>query len=41
MNYTQNLINEFGHHYSLNKSGEMPAKDIEEVFDRLKEWLNN
>ena len=31
---------EFGHHYALNKSGEIPAKDREEVFIRLKEWLN-
>ena len=31
---------EFGHHYALHKSGEMPAKDKEEVFVQLKEWLN-
>lgn len=31
---------EFGHHYALNKSGVIPAKDKEEVFIRLKEWLN-
>ena len=31
---------EFGHHYALNKSGIIPAEDKEEVFIRLKEWLN-
>ena len=31
---------EFGHHYALNKSGVIPAKDKEEVFFRLKEWLD-
>ena len=31
---------EFGHHYALNKSGAMPAEDKEEVFNRLKDWLN-
>ena len=31
---------EFGHHYALNKHGEIPAKDREEVFRRLKEWLD-
>ena len=31
---------EFGHHYALKKSGVIPAKDMEEVFIRLKEWLN-
>ena len=31
---------EFGHHYALNKSGVIPAKDKEVVFIRLKEWLN-
>ena len=31
---------EFGHHYSLNKNGEIPAEDKEEVFVRLIEWLN-
>ena len=31
---------EFGHHYALNKRGEIPAKDREEVFRRLKEWLD-
>jgi diadenosine tetraphosphate (Ap4A) HIT family hydrolase len=31
---------EFGHHYTLNKSGVIPAEDKEEVFIRLKEWLN-
>ena len=31
---------EFGHHYALNKSGVLPAEDKEEVFVRLKEWLN-
>ena len=31
---------EFGHHYALRKSGDIPAEDREEVFIRLKEWLN-
>lgn len=31
---------EFGHHYGLNKSAVIPVNDREEVFDRLKEWLN-
>ena len=31
---------EFGHHYALNKNGRIPDKDKEEVFIRLKEWLN-
>ena len=32
--------NEFGHHYALHKCGTIPAKDKEEVFTRLKEWLS-
>ena len=31
---------EFGHHYALNKSEELSVEDREEVFTRLKEWLN-
>ena len=31
---------EFGHHYAQKKSGKIPAEDMEEVFSRLKEWLN-
>ena len=31
---------EFGHHYAVNKSGAISVKDKEEVFARLKEWLN-
>ena len=31
---------EFGHHYALNKSGAIPAQDKEELFARLKEWLD-
>ena len=31
---------EFGHHYALNKSGAIPVEDREEVFSRLKKWLN-
>ncbi|MBO4653332.1 MAG: HIT family protein [Lachnospiraceae bacterium] len=31
---------EFGHHYALKKSGEMPAEDKNEVFRRLREWLD-
>ncbi len=34
------IDNEFGHHYALNKSGVLPAEGKEEVFIRLKEWLN-
>ena len=30
----------FGHHYALHRSGEIPAEDREEVFIRLKAWLN-
>ncbi|MBE6111324.1 MAG: HIT family protein [Erysipelotrichaceae bacterium] len=32
---------EFGHHYALHKSGAIPAEDKEEVFNRLKKWLNS
>ena len=32
--------NEFGHHYALNKSRTIHPEDKEEVFTRLKEWLN-
>ena len=31
---------EFGHHYALNKNVVIPVKDKEEVFRRLKGWLN-
>ena len=31
---------EFGHHYAPHKSGRIPAEDKEEVFIRLKEWLD-
>ena len=31
---------EFGHHYALKKPGTIPVKDREEVFSRLKEWLD-
>lgn len=31
---------EFGHHYVLNKGAVIPVKDKEEVFSRLKGWLN-
>ena len=31
---------EFGHHYALDKSGDISPEDKEEVFIRLKEWLN-
>ncbi|MBQ3385876.1 MAG: hypothetical protein IJG53_00985, partial [Eggerthellaceae bacterium] len=30
----------FGHHYAVDKSGSIPVKDKEEVFARIKEWLN-
>ena len=32
---------EFGHHYAQNKSGSIPMKDKEEVFARIKGWLNS
>ncbi len=32
---------EFGHHYALKKSREIPVQDKEEVFMRLKAWLNS
>ena len=31
----------FGHHYALRQRGEIPAEDREELFIRLKEWLNH
>jgi len=31
---------EFGHHYAVNKSGSISVKDKEELFARLKEWLD-
>ena len=31
---------EFGHHYALKKPETIPVKDREEVFSRLKEWLD-
>ena len=31
---------EFGHHYSTKRSGAIPVNDMEEVFIRLKEWLD-
>ncbi|MBR0137329.1 MAG: hypothetical protein IJM15_02860 [Erysipelotrichaceae bacterium] len=31
---------EFGHHYALKKNWVIPAEDREEVFIRMKEWLN-
>ena len=34
------IDSEFGHHYALDKSGAIPDEDREEVFIRLKEWLN-
>ena len=34
------IDSEFGHHYAMNKSRSIPAEDKEEVFARLKEWLN-
>ncbi len=30
----------FGHHYELNKNTAIPAADKEEVFSRLKRWLD-
>ena len=32
---------EFGHHYAVKKFGKIPAKDREELFTRIKEWLNS
>ena len=35
------IDSEFGHHYTLNKkNGAISGKDKEEVYIRLKEWLN-
>ena len=34
------IDSEFSHHYALKKSWVIPAEDKEEVFIRLKEWLN-
>ena len=34
------IDSEFGHHYALNKNGAISAEDKEEVFTRLKEWMN-
>ncbi len=34
------IDSEFGHHYSVNKSGAIAVKDKEWVFARLKDWLN-
>ncbi len=34
------IDSEFGHHYAVDKSGSISAKDKEEVFIQLKEWLN-
>ena len=31
---------EFGHHYALHKSGQIPVEDRKEVFIRLKKYLN-
>ena len=31
---------EFGHHYAVDKSGAISVRDKEEVYIRLKEWLN-
>ncbi|MBR4743931.1 MAG: HIT family protein [Oscillospiraceae bacterium] len=31
---------EFGHHYALKKNAEIPVQDKEEVYSRLKGWLN-
>ena len=31
---------EFGHHYAMNKSGIIPDKDKEAVFNMLKDWLS-
>lgn len=32
--------NEFGHHYAVHKRAVIPDQDREEVFLRLKEWMN-
>jgi len=34
------IDSEFGHHYALHKNGSIPAEDREEVFKRMKEWMN-
>ena len=35
------IDDEFGHHYALNKNGVISIKDKQEIFIRLKEWLNS
>ena len=40
VNGTAYIDREFGHHYTLNKNRSISAEDKEEVFARLKEWLN-
>ena len=32
---------EFGHHYAVKKGGEISDKDREEVFTRIKKWMNS
>lgn len=34
------IDSEFGRHYAVKKGGEISDKDREEVFTRLKKWLN-
>ena len=34
------IDSEFGHHYAVKKGGEISDKDREEVYVRLKSWLN-
>ena len=41
VNESTYIDGEFGHHYSINKSRIVPFKDKEEVFIRLKAWLNH
>ena len=31
----------FGHHYSTEKSGRISPEDMQEIFDRVKSWLNS
>ena len=35
------IDSEFGHHYAVDEYSSLPDRDKEEVFSRLKEWLNN
>ena len=40
LNGSTYIDSEFGHHYAPDKSGAIPVEDKEEVFRRLKEWMD-